>query len=273
VGNSAAAFVLQRLGHDALTVDTVRWSNHPGRGVRPRGRITGPSEIDTLVAGLAAMGALGDVGAVLSGYLGRADQGPAILRAVRRVKSANRDAFWLLDPVIGDRGRVFVAPGVAEFIRDEAAPRADALTPNHFELEFLTGRKVRTLSDARRAIDRLAAAPRGRGPRLVAATGLRLETAPRKTLATIACDGTATWRVVAPEVAHPAYGAGDVFAALFLGWYVRTRNAAGSLELAASALDAIIRRTAAAGALELAIVAAQDELTAPTTLLRAERLD
>ncbi|MBM3523197.1 MAG: pyridoxal kinase, partial [Alphaproteobacteria bacterium] len=129
VGNSTAQFCLQRLGHEVWRIDTVRFSNHPGHGGMV-GAVTDAAEITTLVDGLAARGWLAGCDAVLSGYLGAAAQGPVLLDVVRRVCEANPAARWLLDPVIGDDGRIFVKPGIPEFMRDQAVPRADILTPN-----------------------------------------------------------------------------------------------------------------------------------------------
>src|SRR5262245_61529561 len=149
VGNSAAVFILQRLGHEAWPVDTVRFSNHPGHGGF-RGRVTPAEDLSELILGLEERGFLARVDAVLSGYLGAADQGPVVADAAARVRTANPEALWLLDPVIGDRGRVFVRAGVPDFIRDVAMPQADVLTPNAFELEYLTGVAPTTLDAARR---------------------------------------------------------------------------------------------------------------------------
>ena len=95
---------------------------------------------------------------VLSGYVGSAEIGAAILDAVARGASApTRARVYCCDPVIGDVGRgAFVPPEVAEFMRARAVPAADIVTPNHFELEQLTGRTARSLPDALAAIDALA---------------------------------------------------------------------------------------------------------------------
>src|SRR3954452_7573125 len=148
VGNSAAVFPLQRLGFEVWAVDTVQFSNHTGYGAW-RGRVFEATHIAELIDGIAERGVLGACDAVLSGYMGDAALGEAILDAVRRVKAANPRALYCCDPVIGDVGRgVFVRPGIAEFLRDRAVPAADIVTPNHFELERLVGREVATVEEA-----------------------------------------------------------------------------------------------------------------------------
>ncbi len=143
VGNSAAVFALQRLGIEVWPIHTVQFSNHTGYGAW-RGRAFDESLIQELVQGIGERGVLGTCDGVLSGYMGSAGIGAAILDAVARVKGANPRARYCCDPVIGDVGRgVFVQPGIAEFMRLHAVPAADVVTPNHFELEQLTGRTTR----------------------------------------------------------------------------------------------------------------------------------
>src|SRR3546814_7239837 len=57
--------------------------------------------IPELIEGIAAIGELGNCDAVLSGYLGSAAQGRAILTGVARIKACNPKAIYLCDPVMG----------------------------------------------------------------------------------------------------------------------------------------------------------------------------
>src|SRR5256885_6628078 len=149
-GNAAATFPLQRIGIEVWPSHTVQFSNHSGYGAWA-GRVFEARLITELVDGIAQRGVLGQCDGVLSGYMGSAETGAAILDAVARVKAANPRASYCCDPVIGDVGRgVFVRPGVPEFMRDHAVPAADIVTPNQFELDHLTGR----ISATRREIGR-----------------------------------------------------------------------------------------------------------------------
>src|SRR6476646_4183327 len=143
VGNSAAVFPLQRLGHEVWPVITVHFSNHTGYGAW-RGPLLAAEDVREVIAGIEDRG-----------VLGQAD-------AVARVKALNPDAVYCCDPVMGDVGRgMFVRPGIPEFMRDTVVPRADILTPNHFELDILAGRTTTTLAAVLDAVD----AVRTRGPR------------------------------------------------------------------------------------------------------------
>ena len=139
VGNSSAVFPLQRLGIEVWPVHTVQFSNHTGYG-EWTGRVFDGQAVEEVVQGIAARGVLGRCDAVLSGYLGSADIGHAVVAAVGQVREANTDAVYCCDPVIGDVGRgIFVRPGIADFLREVAVPAADIVTPNHFELDLLSG--------------------------------------------------------------------------------------------------------------------------------------
>ena len=198
VGNSAAVFPLQRLGCEVWPIHTVQFSSHAGYPGW-RGRAFDAEMIDECVAGLRAVGVLERCDGVLSGYLGRAEIGEAALRAFDAARGANTDAVYACDPVIGDVGRgVYVAPGVGEFLRERVLPQATLLTPNAFELEWLTGLPVGNLPQARAAL----AALHSRGPKVILVTSLALEDAPADALDMLASDGRAPLAPAHASAAH-----------------------------------------------------------------------
>jgi len=266
VGNASAVFPLQRLGAEVWAVNTVQFSNHTGYGAW-RGSVFGAELIQELVEGIAERGALPRCDAVLSGYMGSAEIGEAILAAAARAKAANPAAMYCCDPVIGDVGRgIFVRPGIPEFIRDRALPAADIVTPNQFELEWLTGRSVVTLEDAKQAIATLQA----RGPRCVLVTSLRTQDTPDDAIELLAGEGGEFWRVRTPLLPLSVNGAGDAIAALFLFHRLRWGEARVALSGAASSIYGLLRRTAEAGSREILTVAAQEEFVTPSRAFRAE---
>ncbi len=271
VGNAVAVFALQRLGFEVWPVNTVAYSNHPGYG-NWRGRVADTSEVAALIEGIAGRGALAGCQAVLGGYLGAAETGPVVLDAAAAVKAANGDALYCCDPVIGDAAEgVYVADGVAEFIKSEAVGRADILLPNAFELEYLTGRAVETVEHALAAARVLLE----RGPRLVVATSLVSgagNTENAETVETLAVSPSEAWLVAVPRLSSSAKGTGDLFTALFLGHYLQSRRPGDALGAAASAVFAVLAETKKAGRRELALVAAQDELVRPRRRFEALRL-
>ena len=268
VGNAAAVFPMQRLGVEVWPIHTVQFSNHTGYGAWT-GRVFDGAAIAELVEGIAHRGVLAQCDGVLSGYMGSAEIGAAILTAVARLREANPGALYCCDPVIGDVGRgVFVRPGIPEFMRDEALPAADIVTPNQFELDFLSGLATGTLAQAKEAV----AAVQRLGPRVVLVTSLHTAETPEDAIDLLAGEGGAFWRLRTPRLSLEVNGAGDAIAALFLVHYARSRSAAQALGEAAASVYGLLRRTAAAGSREILLVAAQDELVSPTQRFAVERV-
>ncbi|MGP0089371.1 MAG: pyridoxal kinase PdxY [Xanthobacteraceae bacterium] len=272
VGNDAAVFPLQRLGIEVWPVHTVQFSNHTGYG-QWRGRVFDADMIRELVRGIGERGVLGACDGVLSGYLGSAEIGAAILDAVAMAKQANPQARYCCDPVIGDVGRgSFVGPGIAEFFRQRAVPAADLVTPNHFELDRLAGRETRTLDQALSAIDAVHAL----GPAAVLVTSVRTADTPDDAVDLIASDAGGKFRLRTPRLPIAANGAGDAIAALFFARYLgagaQRGSAAQALSLAGSALYGVLARTAQAGSPEMLLVEAQDQLLNPSRVFAAERI-
>src|SRR5437762_618507 len=175
VGNAAATFPLQRLGVEVWPIHTVQFSNHTGYGAW-RGEVFGAPLVRELMQGIEERGVLPSCDGVLSGYIGSAEIGGAILAAVDRVKALSRKARYCCDPVIGDVGRgVFVREGVPEFMRERAVPAADIVTPNQFELDYLSGITSRTIDEAVRACGALQAV----GPMTVLVTSLHVADTPK----------------------------------------------------------------------------------------------
>ncbi len=264
VGNASAVFPLQRLGAEVWAVNTVQFSNHTGYGAW-RGQVFGADLIRDCVQGIAERGVLAGCDAVLSGYMGDAAIGEAILDASRQVKAANPAALWCCDPVIGDVGRgIFVRPGIPEFMRDRALPAADIATPNRFELEWLTGMAVTDLAAAKAAI----AALQARGPRCVLLTSLEAGAGPGE-IGMMAAEGGRFHHLTTPLLPLSVNGAGDAIAALFLFHRLRSGDAAQALEAAASSVFGVLQRTAEARSREILTVAAQEEFVSPARRFRA----
>jgi pyridoxine kinase len=260
VGNSAAVFALQRLGCEVWPVHTVQFSNHTGYGAW-QGDVFAADRIAAVVGGIADLGVLRVCDGVLSGYVGAEETGNAILSTVAKVKVANARASYCCDPVIGNRARgEFVRPGVTEFMRAQALPAADLVTPNHFELDRLAGRETRSIGEILDAVDDLHAC----GPRAVLVTSVCSDATPADSLDVIASDAGGRWLVRTPRLATPANGAGDLIAALFFLHYLRSGDIADALATATSSVFGLLQRTSDAGAAEIALITAQDELVAPS---------
>ncbi|HET6309005.1 MAG TPA: pyridoxal kinase PdxY [Rhodopila sp.] len=263
VGNASAVFPLQRLGAEVWAINTVQFSNHTGYGDW-KGSVYSGQSIRDLVDGIAARDALRRCDAVLSGYVGGADIGEAILHAVASVRRANPAALYCCDPVIGDTDTgVYVRPGIEDFLRHHALQAADIATPNRFEIERLTGLDCATLQGAKQAVLRLRSMLHANGPACVLLTSLQTEATPADSIDMLAFEGNAFHLLRTPRLEMQVNGAGDAIAALFLFHRLRTGSAAAALSAAGSSIYGLLRHTQAAGSRELLTVAAQDEFVAP----------
>jgi pyridoxine kinase len=268
VGNDAATFPLQRMGVEVWPVHTVQFSNHTGYGSW-KGRVFDAGMIGEVVAGIEQRGVLGECDGVLSGYMGSAEIGMAILDAVATVKKANPGAKYCCDPVIGDVGRgIFVREGIPQFMKDKAVPAADIITPNQFELDYLSGRVSKTLRETRDAVK----AVHDLGPRTILVTSLLTDETPEDAIDLLASDAGGCVLVRTPKLPLVVNGAGDAIAALFFAHYLREPNLGEALSSAVSAIFGVLAKTAKNGAREIQLVAAQDEIVKPSRVFKAEVL-
>jgi pyridoxine kinase len=268
VGNSAAVFPLQRIGVEVWPIHTVQFSNSTAYNDWT-GRVFEAGLIGEVMAGIEKRGVLGECDGVLSGYMGSAETGEAILAAADMVKRANPAARFCCDPVIGDVGRgVFVREGIPEFMQKKAVPAADVVTPNQFELDYLTGRESKTLAQAIAAIDVL----HEMGPHAIMVTSLHTEHTPKDAVDVVASDAKGRFCVRTPLLPITVNGAGDAIAALFFAHYLRSGSAGEALSNAVSALYGVLEKTVEAGSREVLFVSAQDELVEPSRVFEAEPL-
>jgi len=255
VGNSAAVFALQCRGHDVWPIPTVLLSHHPGHGGAQGGAL--PAELLTkLLDGMQAHNRFATCEAVISGYLGGAASVGIVADAVARAKAANPAAVYLCDPVLGDDGRAYVSHDVATAMHNLAAIAA-ILTPNAYELSFLSGRAIANRADALLAMRQLK--PDG----IVVLTSFEGDDTAPDTIDVLATDGGAAWRVAVPRFGENFSGCGDVFAALFLSFWLETRQTGIALGRACAALHEVLSETARLGLDELALVPARHQMQSP----------
>ena len=254
VGNSAAVFPLQRIGVEVLPVYTVHFSNHTGYGSW-RGPLLAPEDLREVITGIEERGALADVDVVLSGYQGGEGVADVILDAVARVKSANPNAIYACDPVMGNaKSGCFVAPAIPVLLRERVVPAADLITPNQFELGFLTDTTPDTLESTLESV----AAAQAMGPSSVLVTSVERPDREEGTIEMLAVTPEGAWIVQTPLLPFKANGSGDVTAALFTAHYRRTGDAADALARTTSSVYDLLRTTYESGQRELALVQSQE---------------
>jgi pyridoxine kinase len=214
VGLSAAAPVLQALGHSVTQLPTVQLSNHPG-WPHVAGRTVDVGTLGDMADALARNGWLDGVDAVLTGYLPSAAHVEFAARLVERLRAAAPGARVIVDPVLGDAPKgLYIAEEAARATRGRMLPLADVLTPNAFELSWLAARPVETLEAAREAAQVL----RSRAPHAeILLTSPPIGDGQTGILA-VAPEGTALYRteLIAGDTTVP-HGVGDAFSALIAG--------------------------------------------------------
>lgn len=260
VGNSAAVFPMQMHGIDVIAVPTTLLSNRPGYPTI-RGRVLEAQLVADVLLGIEERGAVEASRMILSGYLGSPDIAAVVADFVARAKARNPALLYCCDPVLGDRDRgLFVQADIPQLVRDRLCPLADIITPNHFEFETLCGARADTSADMIAQAQTLLA----RGPSTVVVTSAELSDTPDAEIETLAVERSQSWRVRTPKLPISPSGTGDLFASLFAAARVQGNDTPQALGHAASAVYAVLERTAAAGTEEMRIVASAEQLVHPT---------
>ena len=268
VGNSAAVFPLQRIGVEVLPVYTVNFSNHTGYGAW-KGPLIPPADVAAVIEGVEERGVFPQLDVVLSGYQGSAGIADVVIDAVGRVKAANPTAIYACDPVMGNaKSGCFVAPEIPVLLRERVVPVADVITPNQFELGFLTGTEPLTIDDTLRSVE-LA---RAMGPSTVLVTSVERPDREPDRIEMMVVDDAGAWIVQTPLLPMKANGSGDVTAALFTAHYRQTGEAATALARTASSVFALLENTLASGERELQLVESQEHYANPRLEFEVRKL-
>lgn len=263
VGNRAAVFALEALGIPVWAMPTVVLPWHPGHGRATR-IIPPPAEFSALLADLAAAPWLGEVGAVLSGYLGGAEQAQAVAHLVAAVRARNPQALYLCDPVIGDVEGLYVPETTAQAIRDQLLPLADIATPNRFELEWLDGNP---LADN----DAVVRAARRPGPSTMLVTSAHATV--KGSIGNLLVTDREAVLAEHRAVTDAPRGTGDLVAALFLGRLLGGETSERAMRAATAAVFEVLARAVKRGANELMLETDAQSLLHPMAMVQARYLD
>ncbi|MBD8892052.1 pyridoxal kinase [Roseibium litorale] len=267
ISGRGMVFTLERLGHPVWFLPTVLLPWHPGQG--PGTRITPPvQDFAAIAADLAASSKLSEIGGIISGYLGDADQAPAIAGLVKAVKQASPDAVYLCDPVMGDhfspdRNGLYVPKATAAAIRDKLVPLADIVTPNSFELGWMTDRDITSEMQA-------VAAARSLGvERVLVTSAPALRRNAISNLLVMRRGAVAAEHAV---IANPPKGTGDLMSALFLSRLLDGLPDEEALVRSAGSTFEMVARSVKKGADELLFAEEQMSLGRPMALVSSRRV-
>lgn len=262
VGNRAAVFALETLGFPVWAVPTVILPWHPGHGRATR--IVPPAaDFAALMKDLEGARWLGEVGAVLSGYLGDPAQAEAIASLVAAVKARNPRALYVCDPVMGDKGGLYVPEATAVAIRDLLVPVADVATPNRYELAWMTGAPLDDISSL------LQAAQDAPPPTmLVTSAPAMMNGSIGNLLLTPSQALLAEHRMID----RPPNGLGDLTAAVYLARVLSGQSPDKALQSTTAAVFEILARTAKRGGDELQIETDAQSLSHPMAMVQTRHL-
>jgi pyridoxine kinase len=268
VGNSAAVFPMQMHGIDVIAVPTTLLSNRPGYATL-RGRVLDAELVADLLRGVEERGAVDHACMILSGYLGSPEIATVVADFVARARLRNPALRYACDPVLGDRDRgLFVQVDIPPLVRDRLCPLAEIITPNHFEFEWLSGAKAATTDQVITQAQVLL----GRGPTTVIVTSAELADTPDGRIDTLAVERSRAFRVRTPRLPISPNGTGDLFAALYTAACVLDKDTPDALAHAASAIFAVLERTAARRTEEMRIVESAEQLAHPPRSFDLTRL-
>lgn len=268
VGNSSVVFPLQRLGFNVWPINTVQFSNHTGYGAW-KGSIFEPQHISEVFAGIKERGVIEQCNAMLTGYMGTAKLGNVMQDILKELIIVNPSVLYCCDPVMGDVGRgFFVQPGIPEYFRDHLVPKAHIITPNQFELEFLSDTKITDLASAIAACRQLISC----SSKTVLVTSLMLENNADNFIHMLVVNAKEAYLVKTPLLPLSVNGAGDLTAALFTAFYLPKKDIKAALEACASRVYAVLEKTYKEGTREIQLVQSQEALINPPKIFNAERV-
>lgn len=262
VGNRAAVFALETMAHPVWALPTVVLPWHPGHGPSTR-LLFAADEFAKAVEDLIRAPWLGEVKAVLSGYFGHADQPASVARLVDVVKEKNADVIYACDPVIGDRGGLYVPQATADAIRTHLLPRADLITPNRYELAWLSQTNPDDnagIIDAAMALGCSRTLVTSAVPMMAGSIGNLYVTKKHAFLA--------EHRLVP----NPPNGLGDLLSAVFLSRLLSGAGEEEALRLATASIFEILSRTSSEGSDELLLHAHAASLASPLSAVQVRRI-
>ncbi len=262
VGNRAAVFALETLGHQVWALPTVVLPWHPGHGRSTRLTFA-EADFEAAIDDLIRAPWIGEVKAVLSGYFGNAAQVRSVAKLVASLRERNPELLYVCDPVMGDLGGLYVPEATAEAIRDHLIPLASLATPNRYELAWLSGAALddnNAVMEAALSLGPSRMLVTSAVPMMAGGTG-NLYLSGKHAL-------FAEHRVVE----NPPNGLGDLLAALFLSRLLSGMEDEKALQLATASVFEVLARAVKRGSNELMLASDASSLLTPMAMVQMRHL-
>jgi len=264
---------LQVLGYEVDFINSVQFSNHTGYG-QWKGQVLNDVDLDDLFEGLK-MNNLTTYDSLLTGYVGSESFLRKICQVVKGIKDKNPDSVYLCDPVLGDDGHFYVPQSLIPIYVNEVLPLADIITPNTFEIQHLTGLTVKTEADVLEATQFL----HEKGVATVVLSSLDSAEEIATYVSHREGNNRQVWKVISPKIASKFTGSGDLFSALFLGWYSKlNRDLPKVLVTTLASMGKVLQRTfeysqifpsTSKAPTELQLIQSLDDIRSPSVTLKA----
>lgn len=266
-GNAAAVFPIQRLGHQAMPLNLLQFSNHTGYG-EWGGKAISAQELEEVFNGLKKINIFKQIDGLITGYIGSAEQASVLGKFIQEIKTQNPNALYCCDPVIGDEHTgTYTKPEVENAIKTHLIKHADIVTPNKYELSKLTNTEITDLNSALTACELL----QYQGPQTILATSIAKNT---NNTGLLLNTGKEIHHVETPkyELDYTVRGTGDATAAMFLSHCLSKKQPAQALEQTANAIHAITKYTNEHKLSELAIIQCQQAIANPKIIYKTKEL-
>ena len=190
-------------------------------------------------------------------YTGFVASETQIRRIFRFLDTFYREStFLLVDPVMGDEGRVYklFTPELLRRMK-ELALRADVVTPNLTELCLLTGAdygelgRMKGEKEITEAAGELAEKLMESGPDTIVVTGIRFEDAQsgERMIGNLAVDQSGRRLSAFPYIGGSFSGTGDLFASIIAGGIARGDDIFRTMDLAGEFVERAMKDSAAEG--------------------------
>lgn len=271
VGLRASSLALEALGNSVWSVPTTILSHHPGHGAPARLSID-DAEFTAVVDGLCREEWLDQIDAVLCGYFSSPAQVATVAAFYQKLqsRSQSKELHLIVDPVIGDNGRLYVPDAIAEAIRDHLLPLADIITPNRFELQWLAGQtEFATNEDILTAIAAIETSTLRDNTLALVTSAFSLMPGATGSLLR---DGQRTHVAEHRHIDNAPNGLGDLTAAVFTHHLLAGQPPAKALEQTTASVADILEFTVRGGKDELAIEANLASLMRPRSKVQLRQL-
>ena len=224
--------VLSCMGCACTVLPTAVLSTHTGFPEPRCHSLTG--ELAAIAAHWKTVGAEFD--AITVGYLADPEQAEEVLRVLELF-----DAPVILDPVMGDHGRLYsrVTDGHVAAMKT-LCRKARVLLPNVTEAAYLTGLDYRQAPDES-YLSELTAGMLEFGADGVVITGFLWDESTTGFAGFSKTDGAFSYR--AARIPRSLHGTGDLFAAAFTGGLLRGRDTFAAARLAAGFVERVVAAT------------------------------